>query len=50
MPQYHPCGRAAEIDWLSARITQREFEEALAATRSAGVARIDPPRRVFALL
>jgi putative pyruvate formate lyase activating enzyme len=50
MPQYRPCGRAAEVDGLARRITPREFEDALAAARKAGITRFDPPRRVFALL
>jgi putative pyruvate formate lyase activating enzyme len=50
MPQYRPCGRAAEIDALATRISPREFEAALAAAREAGITRLDPPRRVFALV
>ena len=49
MPQYRPCGRAGEVDWMAERITAREFEAALAKARAAGIVRLDPPRRVFSL-
>ena len=41
---------AAEINALGSRISPREFEDALAAAREAGINRLDPPRRVFRLL
>ena len=49
MPQYRPCGRAGEIEGLEKKPTEAEFEVALAATRKAGITRIDPPRRMFML-
>ena len=49
MPQYRPCGRAGEIEGLEKKPTDADIEEALAATRKAGISRIDPPRRVFML-
>ncbi len=49
MPQYRPCGKAAEIEGLEKKPTGAEIEEALAAARKAGINRIDPPRRVFML-
>jgi putative pyruvate formate lyase activating enzyme len=49
MPQYRPCGRAGKIEGLENKPTDADIEEALAATRKAGITRIDPPRRVFML-
>ena len=47
MPQYRPCGRAAEIPALSAALSHGEFEKALQEAREEGIKRLDPPRRVF---
>ncbi|MCF8050982.1 MAG: radical SAM protein [Desulfobacterales bacterium] len=49
MPQYRPCGRAGQIEGLEKKPTDADIEEALAATRKAGISRIDPSRRVFML-
>ncbi len=43
-------GRAGEIPALGARVTPREYRDALAAAREEGITRLDPPRRVFALV
>jgi len=50
MPQYRPCGRAADVEALARRITTNEFEAALTSARKEGIARLDSRRRVFALL
>jgi putative pyruvate formate lyase activating enzyme len=50
MPQYRPCGRAAEVDWMVERITAGEYRDAVDAARKAGIVRLDPPRRVFTLM
>ncbi len=49
MPQYRPCGRASEIRELSAFPTKKEYEAALRAAKEEGIARLDKPRRVFAV-
>ncbi len=41
MDQYHPCYRAREHPPLNRRISVREFEDALACARRAGIRRID---------
>ena len=47
MAQYRPCGRAAEIEGLSARLTPKDFETAYQAAIEEGITRIDKPKRVF---
>ena len=47
MPQYRPCGRAAEIEGLEGYPSRSDFEAALKAARDAGITRLDQPRRVF---
>ena len=42
MSQYRPCGRADEMPQLARRLRKDEFESALAATRAAGLERLDP--------
>jgi len=49
MPQYRPCGRAAEIDALSAHLSQKDYKAALTAAKEEGVERLDSRRRVFKL-
>lgn len=49
MSQYRPCGRASETEGLSAALTRRDYERAVAAAREEGITRLDIPRRVFAL-
>lgn len=41
MAQYHPCGSAHEHFPLHRRITQDEYEEALAVAREEGIHRLD---------
>lgn len=41
MDQYRPCGRAAEFSGLERPITPEEWDQALKATRSAGLNRLD---------
>lgn len=50
MPQYRPCGRAAEIEGLSAYPSNKEFEAALKAAKEEGILRFDARRRVFAVV
>jgi putative pyruvate formate lyase activating enzyme len=47
MPQYRPCGRAAEVPGMGRAISHRDYEQALAEARQEGITRLDPPRRVF---
>jgi putative pyruvate formate lyase activating enzyme len=47
MPQYRPCGRAAEVDGLEGYPSRGDFEAALTAARDAGITRLDEPRRIF---
>ena len=47
MPQYRPCGRAAEIKALARPITRQEFESALQDAKEVGIHRLDKRRRVF---
>ncbi len=49
MPQYRPCGRAAEIDGLEGYPSRSDFAAALKAARDAGITRLDEPRRTFML-
>ncbi len=49
MAQYRPCGRAAEIEGLSTRLTPKDFETAYQAAIEEGITRLDKPRRVFKL-
>ena len=47
MPQYRPCGRAAEIKGLSVYPSQTDYREALEAAKQEGLKRLDRPRRIF---
>lgn len=47
MPQYRPCGRAAEVEGLGRFPSRSDFIDALKAARAAGITRLDEPRRVF---
>ncbi len=49
MPQYRPCGRAAEIKEFSHHLSQKDFETALEAAIEEGVERLDSRRRKFVL-
>jgi putative pyruvate formate lyase activating enzyme len=49
MPQYRPCGRAAEIEGLEGFPSRSDFSAALKAARDAGITRLDEPRRTFML-
>jgi putative pyruvate formate lyase activating enzyme len=49
MSQYRPCGRAREMETLAAAISPMEYDRAVQAARSAGITRLDKPRRVFQL-
>ena len=47
MPQYRPCGRAAEIEGLEGFPSRSDFKAALKAARDAGITRLDEPRQIF---
>ena len=47
MPQYRPCGKAAEIKALSTPLSQKDYKRALQTAREEGIKRLDTPRRVF---
>jgi putative pyruvate formate lyase activating enzyme len=49
MPQYRPCGRAAEIPQLARVVTQKEFERALFEAGQEGITRLDRRARVFVI-
>ena len=49
MPQYRPCGRAAEISGLSAFLGPADYRDALRAAKKEGITRLDQPRRTFVL-
>lgn len=49
MDQYRPCAQAALVPALQRPITAEEFARAMAAAKTAGLERLDPPRRVFRL-
>jgi putative pyruvate formate lyase activating enzyme len=49
MPQYRPCGKAAQIVALNRPITNKEFNQALADAAKAGIHRLDRRRRSFIL-
>ncbi len=47
MPQYRPCGRAAQVESLARATTDKEYAAALTATRNAGILRLDRRRRTL---
>ena len=47
MSQYRPCGRADEINGLSAPLSPADFQNALQAAAAEGITRLDRPRRAF---
>jgi putative pyruvate formate lyase activating enzyme len=49
MDQYHPCGELEKFPELNRRITPEEYEEALQATRDAGLSRLDNRQRPILL-
>jgi putative pyruvate formate lyase activating enzyme len=49
MPQYRPCGRAAEIPQISRTLTSEEYQHALRSALDAGLTRLDPPRPLLRL-
>jgi putative pyruvate formate lyase activating enzyme len=49
MPQYRPCGRAAEISGLNAFLSPADYRDALQAAKKEGITRLDQPRRTFVL-
>jgi putative pyruvate formate lyase activating enzyme len=49
MPQYRPCGRAAEISGLNTFLSPTEYQNALQEAKKEGITRLDQPRRTFVL-
>lgn len=49
MPQYRPCGRAAEVKGLGRCPTREEFASAVEAARKAGITRLDDRRPLYML-
>ena len=49
MPQYRPCGRAAEISGLDAFLSPADYRDALQTAKKEGITRLDQPRRTFVL-
>jgi putative pyruvate formate lyase activating enzyme len=47
MPQYRPCGRAAEVKGLNSNLTTEGFQLAVQAAKEEGITRLDRPRRMF---
>jgi len=48
MPQYRPCGRAAEIKELAGYPSQEDYETALQAAKEEGITRLDNrPKLIF---
>lgn len=47
MSQYRPCGRAAEIEELSAPLSQKDYKAALQMAKEEGITRLDSRKRVF---
>jgi len=50
MPQYRPCGRAAELKELSDHLSQKDYKAALQTAREEGVERLDSRKRRFMFL
>ena len=49
MPQYRPCGRAAEINGLNTFLSPADYRNALQEAKKEGITRLDQPRRTFVL-
>ena len=49
MPQYRPCGRAAEIRGLNTHLSPLDYRDALQTAQEEGITRLDQPRRTFVL-
>jgi putative pyruvate formate lyase activating enzyme len=49
MPQYRPCGKAAEISALADPLTGAQFQTALQEAKDAGITRFDRRRPKFAI-
>ena len=49
MPQYRPCGRAAEINGLNTFLSTADYRSALQAAKKEGITRLDQRRRTFIL-
>jgi putative pyruvate formate lyase activating enzyme len=47
MPQYRPCGRAAEISGLNTFLSPADYRSAVQAAEKEGITRLDQPRRTF---
>jgi putative pyruvate formate lyase activating enzyme len=47
MPQYRPCGRAAEVNGLNTFLLPTEYRNAVKAAIEEGITRLDQRRRTF---
>jgi putative pyruvate formate lyase activating enzyme len=47
MPQYRPCGRAAEVKGLNCHLLPDEYQLAVKAAQQEGISRLDQPHRTF---
>jgi putative pyruvate formate lyase activating enzyme len=47
MPQYRPCGRAAEIRGLNTFLSPIDYRKALKTAKKEGITRLDEPRQTF---
>ena len=50
MPQYRPCGSAAEVKELSVYLSEKDFNAALHEAMEEGIERLDSRRRRFMVL
>jgi putative pyruvate formate lyase activating enzyme len=50
MPQYRPCGRAAEVKELAVYLSNKDFKSALQEAMEEGIERLDNRRQRFVLL
>ena len=50
MPQYRPCGRAAEVKELSHYLSQDDYKTALQSAKKEGIERLDSRRKRFMFL
>lgn len=49
MAQYRPCGRARDLEQLAVALSPVEYDQAVEQAKTAGISRLDQPRRVFQL-
>jgi putative pyruvate formate lyase activating enzyme len=47
MPQYRPCGRAADVEGLAVALSAEAYRKAIEDANAAGITRLDRRRRIF---